>query len=204
MPGVGEILARDKRASCYVGVSDRSLELDLPCLGTEEIPVGAQATLNTVLFGVPEKAVVTQRRRAFRIDLMNPVPVEIETLSDDCTTSMWFTEEQGNNGIQARLVNLSFSGARLTGDKDSLCPAFAEGGRVRLRIFLPDSISPLQVIGLVRRSNSKLSDRDLHQDELGVEFLVSPEIDRDSIDTIRQFVLREQRSLLARRVHVSS
>ena len=201
--GLLDKLSPGDKVSCFVGVQDRSLELELPFLGCEDFSVSGETTLSSVFFGLPERVGITQRRRAFRIDLINPLPVEIEVMGDDCTTTMWFGDEKLGSGVTAQLVDLSFSGARVVGPKDTLCPVFPENGRLRLRIFFPDSVQPLQVIGLVRRSTSKLSERDVHQDELGVEFLISPEIDRHSIDAIRQYVLREQRSWLARRVHVA-
>jgi len=186
----------------FVGLSDRSLEMDLQFLGTEDYELPSGAHLQTALFAPPPLIRVAQRRRAFRIDLLSTLPVELETVEEDSTSTVWFGDEEIGTGSAGHLVDLSFSGARIIGG-DNLCPAFPENSRVRVRIFFPDTSQPVQVLGIVRRSSTKLVDRDTYQDELGVEFLISPEVDRNSMDAIRQYVLQEQRSQLARRVHVS-
>lgn len=195
-------LTKGQIVPSFVGVSDRSLEIDLQFLGTEEFDAGGGVSLQTALFAIPENIRVTQRRRAFRIDLLSTVPVEMETIDDECTTTVWFGDEKLGTGTPGQLVDLSFSGARIIGS-DELCATFPKNSRVRLRLFFPDSIKPLQILGIVRRATSKLVDRETYQDELGIEFVISPDIDRHSMNAIRQYVLQEQRSLLARRVHVS-
>jgi c-di-GMP-binding flagellar brake protein YcgR len=201
--GAASGLVPGQRLVGYVGLQDRSLEMELTYLGAEQHSVAEGADLPTALFAIPEGVRVSQRRRAFRIDLLSTVPVEIETVDEDSTATVWFGDEELGSGVEGRLVDLSFSGARIIGDHGDFCPAFPEGTRVRCRLFFPEEPQPLQVLGIVRRSSTKLVDRDSYQDELGVEFLVSPEIDRHSLDVIRQYVLKEQRALLSRRVHVT-
>jgi hypothetical protein len=201
--GPARLLKVGDTVASFVGVQDRSLEMDLKFLGAEDYTVVGGAVLQTALFALPEKVFVSQRRRAFRIDLFSTVPVELEPIDEDCTSTLWFGDEELFTGVTGNLVDLSFSGARIVGDANELCPNFPEGSRVKCRIFFPDESRPLQVLGLVRRSGSKMVARDTYQDELGIEFLVAPDIDRHSLDIIRQYVLKEQRSLLARRVHVS-
>jgi len=195
-------LAKGEVVTTFVGLSDRSLEMDLEFLGTEQYRLPCGAELSTALFAIPEIIRVAQRRRAFRIDLVSSLPVELEAVDEDCTSTMWFGDETLGSGTAGHLVDLSFSGARIIGG-ENLCASFPENSRIRVRIFFPDAPQPLQVLGLVRRASSKLVDRESYQDELGVEFLITPEIDRNSMEAIRQYVLQEQRSQLARRVHVS-
>lgn len=201
--GPGADLEVGQSLVAFVGVQDRSLEMDLTYLGSEPFTLVGGASLDTALFALPESVRIVQRRRAFRIDLLSNVPVEVEAIDEDCTTALWFGDEEIGTGAMGRLLDLSFSGTRVVGEAGELCPAFPEGTRVRCRIFFPDEPHPVQVLGLVRRSSSKLVDRDTYQDELGVEFLVSPEVDRHSLDIIRQYVLKEQRVILARRVQLA-
>lgn len=201
--GAGADLTPGQTVVAYVGVQDRSLEMDLIYRGAENFPLVGDASLPTGIFTIPETVRVVQRRRAFRIDLISTVPVEMEAIDEDCATTMWFGDEEMGRGTAGRLVDLSFSGTRVVGEAGQLSPAFPEGTRVRCRIFFPEESVPVQVLGLVRRSSSKLVDRDTYQDEIGVEFLVSPEVDRHSLDVIRQYVLKEQRMILARRVQLA-
>ena len=200
--GASSLVEVGATVSCFVGMPDRSLEMDLEYLGAEDYPVTGGAHLQTALFALPDQLRITQRRRAFRIDLLSSVPVEVETIDEDFTTTLWFGDEELGTGVTGRLIDLSFSGARISGENNELCSIFPEGTRIRCRLFFPDEPKPLQILGVVRRASSKLVDRDSYKDELGVEFLISPDIDRNSMDIIRQYVLKEQRSLLARRVHV--
>lgn len=195
-PQIGDVF------TTFVGVQDRSIEMDLEFLGSEAFSVTAGGVLHTAILAIPELLRVTQRRRAFRIDLLSTVPVEVEAIDEDCTTAVWFGDEELGSGASGRLVDLSFSGARIIGDPEEFCTSFPENTRVRCRIFFPDEPKPVQILGIIRRSDSKLVGRDSFQDEVGIEFLVAPEIDRYSLDIIREYVLKEQRSLLARRVHV--
>ena len=201
--GPAGLLEVGQKVTSYVGVHDRSLEMDLEFLGSEDYPVAGGAMLTTAVFSLPAELKVGQRRRAFRIDLNTTVPVEVEAIEEDYTSTLWFGDEELGTGAAGQLVDLSFSGARIIGDDNEFCSTFPENTRVRCRIFFPDEPAPLQVLGVVRRSRSKLVDRDTYQDELGVEFLVSPDIERHSLDIIRKYVLKEQRLLLARRIHVT-
>jgi hypothetical protein len=70
---------------------------------------------------------------------------------------------------------------------------------VRCRIYFPDDTQPISVLAMIRRRDTSLVDRQTYQDELGVEFMISPEADRSALEKVRQFVLKEQRSHLARR-----
>jgi hypothetical protein len=63
---------------------------------------------------------------------------------------------------------------------------------------------PIQVMGVIRRSTTGPADRNQWQDEIGLEFLVSPNGDRSGLEYLRQFVLGLQRSKLAQRLQVTS
>lgn len=201
--GSGRVFEVGDKVTAFVGVQDRSIEMDLTYLGEEAFPLVAGASIETAFFNIPDELRVVQRRRAFRIDLFSNVSVEIEAIDEECRTALWFGDEEQGTSAAGRLLDLSFSGARITGDHNEFCGPFPEDTRVRCRLYFPDQPRPVQILGVVRRSTSKLVDRDTYQDELGVEFLVSPEVDRQSLDIIRDYVLKEQRSLLARRIHVS-
>lgn len=201
--GPASLLQPGDFVTCYVGVSDRSVEMDLEYLGDEEFMVAQGSTLNTALFSLPHELRIVQRRRAFRIDLLQTVPVEVEAVEENAENPIWMSDIDPGPGAAGKMVDLSFSGARIIGDTHEFSGLFPEGSMVRCRVYFPDETGPVTILGLVRRSNAKLVDRETYLDELGIEFLATPEVDRESLDKVRQIVLKEQRSALARRVQAT-
>lgn len=187
----------------FVGLADRSVEMSLTYLGGEAYPVAGGATLATALFSFPKVLTIGQRRRAFRIDLHHALPVEVMTVDVNADTALWFAHADNTAGSAGKLVDLSFSGARIIGESEEFSGAFPPNAMIRCRIYFPDEPQPLSVLGMVRRCDTKLVDRQTYQDELGVEFVISPEADRDALEKVRQYVLKEQRSILARRTQAT-
>ncbi|MBU8871734.1 MAG: PilZ domain-containing protein [Gemmatimonadales bacterium] len=194
-PQVGDpIIAR-------FGLRDRSIQFVLPYLGKSSYPVAGDAVLNCMLFAIPEELTLVQRRRAFRINVNSRVKVEIDDLEQmDDPFSPNFGQEVAPL-LKGHLVDISFSGARVT--SEGISPKLTEGSRILCRIFFPDRPHGLEVRGIIRRSTSTLVGKDQTREDVGIEFLITPETDRVATDAIRQFVLFEQRTWLAKRVHVA-
>lgn len=187
-----------------VGLQDRSIRFEVPYLGKSSYAVSGEASLDCVLFGIPEELLIDQRRRAFRININSRIPVEIEDLdqrNDPFSPSFGMDSEPL---IKGYLVDVSFSGARIVGEDDTTAAALVEGSRVMCRLFLPDRPYGHEIQGVIRRSTATMVGRDDIRGDVGIEFLVTPEMDRASIEVIRQFVLTEQRSWLARRINVAA
>jgi c-di-GMP-binding flagellar brake protein YcgR len=184
------------------GVQDRAIRFELPYLGKSSYAVSGEASLDCVLFGLPEELIIDQRRRAFRIAVASRIPVEIEDLGQrsDPFSPMFGMEAQPL--ITGHLVDMSFSGARIISENDAITPELVEGSRVMCRLFLPDRPHGHEIQGVIRRSTATMVGRDEIRGDLGIEFLITPEMDRTSLEVIRQFVLTEQRTWLARRIHV--
>jgi hypothetical protein len=197
--GPASLLNVGDKVCVFVGIADRAVEMDLEYLGAEAYPVAGGGTLDTALFSLPSELRVGQRRRAFRIDLQNSLPVEVEAVDVNADVSVWFANSKGSSGSSGQMIDLSFSGARIIGNPGEFVGEFPKGAMVRCRVFFPDEPAPVSVLGMVRRRDTKLVDRQTYQDEIGVEFAISPEADRDALEKIRQYVLKEQRSVLARR-----
>ena len=183
------------------GLRDRSLQFVLPYRGRSSYPVAGEAALGCLLFDLPEELNLVQRRRAFRINVNIRIPVEIEDLDQRNDPFSPDFGQEVEPLIKGHLVDLSFSGARIT--SDSVSPKLTEGSRVLCRLFFPDRPYGLEVHGIIRRSTSTLVGRDQFRDDVGLEFLITPEMDRMAIEAIRQFVLYEQRNYLSRRIPVS-
>ena len=186
-----------------VGVGDRSLEFLLTYLApaTHELALGT--LVPCALFSLPRTVSIGQRRRTFRVPISGTVRVEIETAIGQEGASPWSDDEFVPEMISGRLADLSFSGARIIADHSQLCACFHKDGRVVCRMYFPDMEEPIQVMGVIRRSTAGPVDRNQWQDEIGIEFLVSPNGERAGLDYLRQFVLEVQRSKLAQRLQVT-
>jgi len=185
-----------------VGVQDRAITFSSIYLGSDEFSVVGGASIKCVYFSLPEVLKVEQRRRAFRINASERIPVEIE-----CMVSNGVRADGCNGGpampkVRGRLADLSFSGARIVADHDKLMKIVSENSHVVCRVFFPGEEDPLEILGVIRRASIRLVDRDNQRDEIGLEFLVREGGDRESLEFIRQYVLSQQRAWLSQRIHV--
>jgi len=185
-----------------VGIGDRSLEFDLNYLASAAHELASGSRLPCALFSLPDRVSIGQRRRSFRVSVSLPVKVELESALGTGEVSPWSDTDFVSEKISGRLADLSFSGARINAEGAQLCPGFHRDCRIVCRLFFPDMEEPLQVQGVIRRAAAGPADRNLWQDDIGIEFLVSPDGDRTALDYIRQYVLQVQREKLAQRLQV--
>ncbi len=186
-----------------VGIGDRSLEFDLDYLAPATHELDSGSLLPCALFSLPRMVSIGQRRRSFRVSVTVPVKVELETALGQGETSPWSDGKFESEKISGQLADLSFSGARINAEGARKSPGFHKDCRVICRMLFPDMDEPLQVQGVIRRSAAGPADRDRWQDDIGIEFIVSPDADRAALDYVRQFVLQLQRSKLAQRLQVT-
>ena len=186
-----------------VGVGDRSLEFDLNYLAPATHELASGSLLPCALFSLPGTVSIGQRRRSFRVSVTVPVKVELESALGQGEASPWSDTEFVSEIISGRLADLSFSGARINAEGAQRCPGFQRDCRVICRMFFPDMEEPLQVQGVIRRAAAGPADRNHWHDDIGIEFIVSPDGDRAALDYVRQFVLQLQRAKLAQRLQVT-
>ncbi len=196
-------LQRGDEVRATVGVGERSLQFRLEYLGAATHSLANGAELPCAFFLPPEEVTITQRRLAFRIPVREQIPVELHSGATANNASPWGDDEAtGIPLLSGVLADLSFSGARIVvTEADDLGPCLEINRHVVCDIRFPDLVEPLSILSVVRRANSRLIDRNRRQQELGLEFLISQDTDRASLDHIRQFVLAEQRATLAQRIH---
>ena len=171
-----------------IGVEDRSIDFEMVCrgLGIHTLASGLQlAGLST---GLPRDIRVVQSRRSFRISITDHVDVEIAVA------------DPGPGMLMARLVDLSFSGTCLVYMRSSHEPALTSGDPVHCRMYLPEHGEPVEIPGVVRHAIRSLDESARPRIEVGIEF--DKRGIREASGRIRQFVLNQQRSQLARRVQV--
>lgn len=187
-----------------VGIGDRSLEFVLKYLASATHELAADVHLPCALFSVPGAVSIGQRRQTFRVPVSAPVPVEIEAVCDGAESSPWSDRDVDPEVIRGRLLDLSFSGARILADHCRSCTDLHRDSRVVCRLGFPDMEGHLQVTGVIRRLVVGQTETDQRPAEIGLEFLVSAGEDRSGLDFIRQFVLEVQRTHLAQRLQVTN
>lgn len=194
MPRPGQVL----RAS--VGLEDRSLDFALEVLETGEQALAGGASLPTCWCLLPESIAIGQRRRSFRLPLIEPLAVELECGAGLRLGSPWGDGTAAPQCLAGRLVDLSFEGARVVLPVDLESPVLEQGAPTRCRLTLPGEPGPLTVSAVVRRVTLSLVDRNEWQREVGLEFVVAGDEDRDAAARLREFVLALQRFRLANRI----
>lgn len=195
LPEAGSLV----RASA--GVGDRSLEFTLRYLGPSTMATTAGMELPCAVFGLPGEIEVKQRRKAFRVSVDSPVTVEMIDHDGNALDSPWSDAQPAAPATTGRLADLSFSGARIVADREDVGVNFALGSRLFCRMHFAERDEDIRMLGVVRRSTAGVADNDRRQEEIGIEFLVSHESDREALEFIRQYVLQVQRARLAKRLN---
>ncbi len=199
----GKTLQRGDVIYARVGVQDRAVTFKSEYLGSGDYPIAGSASIKCVYFSIPSVLNIEQRRRAFRINTSERIPVEIECLIPTGMDVDLADRNTESPVVRGRLADLSFSGARIIADQDKLMKCVSENSHVSCRVFFPGEVEPLEIMGIIRRSTFRLVERDNMHDEIGLEFLVREGGDRQALEFIRQYVLSQQRSWLAQRIHVT-
>jgi len=196
-------LKRGDVVRATVGVSDRSLEFFMPYLGASQHPLANGAELSCGFFLPPSEVTVSQHRLAFRIDVEDPVPVVLRSQDGGGESAPTGDGKlPGASEFRGVLADLSFSGARIVAEDTTDHFTFEINRHVVCECYFPETDQPVSLLGVVRRLNSRLVSRDHRRHEIGLEFLVGGEADREALNRVRQYVLSEQRSRLARRVQI--
>ena len=201
--GLDGDLAPGTKVKATVGLEDRSLDCELEYLGPTTHPLAGGISLECSQFAAPERFELVQRRKAFRIPVPRGVQVQILPLKDDVPAYLAFQQAAIDEVESFELADLSFSGARITRDSEQAPEVLTEGRRLLCRMIFPDEFEPLDVMTIVRRCTKSLANRNEWQLDVGLEFIISPDLDRRSLDFVRQYVLAEQRAKLAQRMAVS-
>lgn len=199
----GTDLRRGDTLRARVGVQDRAVVFNTHYLGSGHYEIADKAQIGCAYFTLPEHMVLEQRRRTFRIMALETIPVEIQHRKS-CEENLLGLEPVGSEALfTGRVADISFSGARIIADRHRLTEGIQESSEVVCRVHLPGQTNPLEIQGVVRRSTFSLADRNHQQDEIGVEFSAEDNQDRAALECVRDYVLSQQRTELAKRVHVS-
>ena len=186
---------------CTVGGSTFVFETSYA--GPDQIDLLTGVALPCHLFTLPERLVADQRRRNYRIEPRSVVRAELirQPQRDDDAPSSPVTERE--QVVHVDVADISFSGVRLVARLDELRSWLVPGDCVRCRFIFPEHAQGFEVSGEVRRMTTVMFEHDRWQDDVGLEFLILDDDDRCVMETIRDYVLAEQRVLLSRRVQIA-
>jgi hypothetical protein len=186
----------------HAGVRGRHVAMASEYLGCSNRKVGGGAEMACPVFAVPEAVDSDQRRKAFRIPITTRIVAEIEHIDATGEDDDAVDAPAAGPTALVQVQDLSFTGARLGAPEGQLRSHFAVGESVRCRMVFPGMEKVAELVALIRRADSVPAERGERQDVLGVEFQVTDVTCRRNLEFIRDYVLSEQRSLLAQRVHV--
>jgi len=187
---------------CKVGLEDRSLEFVTCFMSRESYPVVGGTSILSGLFSVPETLRISQHRQSFRIPIDQSIPVDI-TVPEAEAPSLWRKAPGPEITVQGELADLSFSGARVTLDRNELAGCLESGTHASCRLSLPGVASRVELAAIVRRVVTVNVESGSPCEEAGIEFLPIGQQDDGVLETVREYVLSEQRSWLARRIQVA-
>lgn len=165
------------------------------------------ARLACVRLEVPPRYGLDQRRRYFRVRPDGALAAHLQCLPPDVvaapSTDPYASgprpqETPPAGALPASVSDLSFSGAGLMIDGETPVE-LARDGLVRIWFHGDGLRQPAMVTGLVRRCEQRPCGRGQFRAGVGVEFVVRGPEDRQGTQLIRQFVMAQQRTLLASR-----
>jgi hypothetical protein len=188
------------------GAAGRVFRFQAVCERPEPLVLKDVGALPCFLFEVPSRFELDQRRRYFRVRPGGPLTAKVSVLPPEAAADGGEDPLAGpadrsgppEHALAARVDDLSFSGAGLTIDvdtpgtlvRDSLVHLWIEGDELNRTVSLT---------GLVRRLQTAPRGRGRVRTSLGVEFVVRGPSDRMGTQALRQYVMSQQRLLLARR-----
>ena len=185
-----------------VGLGDRCVEFTCQYLGKDTHRIGEAGELSCGVVSWPEDLQVVQKRRSFRLPLEEPIAVELALASGEDPIAAYKNGDDRELAL-GNLADLSFTGARVMLDPKEPTGRLQKGQHVVCRIWLPGMPETVDVAAVVRRIATTRADRSDACEEIGLEFLPAGQQKMGVLDDVREFVLEEQRSWLARRIELA-
>lgn len=189
------------------GAAGRLFRFRTRCVGEAGLALDDVAALPCAILQMPSRVHLDQRRRYFRVKPESPL-VALLTILPALPDHDLLTQPlpQGPAAatvkpvgrLTASIVDLSFSGLGLLLEGEPP-PELGLGGRVRMALEGEGLPRSLELSGQVLRLNRIPRGRGRCETSLGVEFAVEGPADQQSAQLLRQYVMAQQRRLLARR-----
>jgi len=179
------------------GAAGRVFRFRTHCRGQEAVDLEGLAALPCLQLEIPDHYALDQRRRYFRVQPQDELPGRLACVPAEAAAATPPAADPPRDAVAVAVQDLSFSGAGLV--IDGPAPAgLARDGLVHLWLSAGFA-RPAVLTGLVRRCETRPLGRGRFQVCLGVEFVVRGPEDRLGTQQVRQYVMAQQRRLLASR-----
>jgi len=189
------------------GAAGRVFRFRTKVSGETALKLGDGCDLPCVVFDVPGRFNLDQRRRYYRVQPDNELKVMVECLpeeaaaetgDDPSSAAPRKTPAVPDHALPATICDLSFSGGGLTFDTNDI-PPVERHGMVRLWIKKSELGQEVVLTCLVRRLDRTPVGRGRNRTSLGLEFVIRGPLDRQGTQVVRQYVMAQQRHMLAQR-----
>ncbi len=193
--------------SLSFGLHGRLFCCETVITGFELCELDQSASIPCATMTLPERVYTRQRRQSFRLRPLQQMNVTLRSLSADGIAPA--AARDGGTGdatgiTQAAIGDISFEGFRLVAARGQLTEHFAPGESVHCRFDSLGAGRAHEIQGTIRRVRAVLGRHGKWIDELAVEFLAVGQSGQATLDAVRQFILAEQRSTLAKRVQLDA
>ncbi len=202
-------ISANSEVKASFGILGRLFQFKTPVVGIEMSYLDDDVGLPCALLAMPKAIVTSQRRQSFRLEPTSRVIVEIETAPPDLEMDAQpprksKRKQPPKDIVRATVADISFGGAKLVAPRDELMQKFAIDQVVRCTFRFPGVEEGKILYGTVNRLRTFFGSRNTWLDDLGLEFLIDHQPNKPALDYIQQFILSEQRRVLAKRVTVTT
>ncbi len=171
-------------------LQDKLLQCSCPVLGHDHVWLDDDIALPTLEVGFPAEVTYGQRRGAFRLEPPERVLGTVQRVGRG-DGSLSLTPKK----VPMRMVDVSFTGAKLHLSSGAIISGFKGGSSVTCRIELPAEFGTVELNCIVRRLHINQDDTGRRGASLGVEF-DEPE-DSEDLAAVRGYIQDRHTSRLS-------
>lgn len=168
-------------------LQDKLLQCDCRVVGHRQVWLDDDIALPVLELTYPSAVTYGQRRGAFRMEPPERMHGAIERPGDGTINF---------KPVSMRILDLSFTGARVLLASNTMVSGFKGGSTVRCVIDLPDGFGQVAILGVVRRLSLYQGDPNRQGVSLGIEF-TEPE-NSDALLTVRRYIKDRHMARLSR------
>ena len=169
----------DKVSLVFI-LQDKLLQCSCPVLGHDHVWLDDDIELPTLELGFPAEVTYGQRRGAFRLEPPEPIKGTVQRQS--LGGSVRLTAKR----VPMRVVDISFTGAKLHLTSAAIISGFKGGSTVECDVDLPSGFGNITLRCIVRRLHIIQDDAGHRGASLGVEF--DEPADSQALEAVRRYI----------------
>ena len=171
-------------------LQDKLLQCSCSVLAHDHVWLDDDITLPTLELSYPADVTYGQRRGAFRLEPPERVLGTVQRLGLGDTTAPMIARS-----VPMRVVDVSFTGAKLQLSNNAIISGFKGGAPVLFQVELPGSFGTVSLEAVVRRLHVSHSDQSRRGASLGIEFTAP--IDSEDLAQLRRYIKDRHSSRLS-------